>query len=102
MHSIALATPSSCLDEWESQNKRTLRGKRAKAYLSNVFSSLASTFDLLLIGSGGDERFRDFLGLEVVNVCSDTESLDSIGVEMLISEERSNDSRKTSCESKNH
>jgi len=69
--------------------------RKVRAYLSDIFSRLSSTFDLLLVSGSSNECFSHFFRLEVVNVCSDTKSLYSIGVEMLISEEWPDDSRET-------
>lgn len=62
-------------------------------YLSNIFTSLASPFDLFLVGRSSHECFGNFFSFEIVKMRSNPKSSDSIGVEVLISEERFDDRR---------
>lgn len=96
---MAVATPSSC---GRSQDQDFGSGSRPQRlgneiHLADLLAGEARTFNLLLVFGSLLERFRQVVHGEVGDVRADAKSFDAVGVEVLVSEKRLDDSRKTGC-----
>jgi hypothetical protein len=94
-----VATPSS----YKGKDASVSRNRTAftlETHLSDLLAGEAGTLNLLLILGRLLERFGQVVYRKVGDVGADAESLDAVGVKVLVAKEGLDDGRKTGCTGK--
>lgn len=98
MHSMAVATPSSCRNQTTSERPAIGGDSTEGAHLADLLAGEARALNLLLVRDSRRERIGKVVDRKVADVRADAEGRDTVRVEVLIAEEGLDDRRKASCE----